>query len=242
MLRYRHTQSHPVYWPAFADILTVVIVILMCTLAIHRDGDSLPGGQKSAPGNHTTEIHTKLVDAPAASVTEFRSDILHRKSACVTKYLQARLGTLSVRSGPEIRICTFSANDAQTCRQSLNDVTSALSKTTLDQLEMNAGVDVATVFVRVRTGLNSPATTVAKSLLNDAHEALRLHFDQSWSSHLGNQHYEEEGDLSRNSDLALAIVTRLRKQDVDFIRDRWDKQDWAALEKQRELASECGDK
>jgi hypothetical protein len=48
--------------------------------------------------------------------------------------------------------------------------------------------------------------------------------------------------LSRNSDLALAIVTRLRKQDVDFIRDRWDKQDWAALAKLRELASECGDK
>jgi hypothetical protein len=242
MLRYRHTQSHPVYWPAFADILTVVVVMLMCTLAIHRDGDSPREAQKSAPGNHTTETHTKLVDAPAASVQEFRSDILHRKSVCMTKYLQARLGTVPVRSGPEIRICTFSADDAETCRQSLNDITSALSKTTLDQLEMNAGVGVSTIFVRVRTGLNSTATTVAKSLLNDAHEAVRLHFDQSWSLHLGNQHYEEEGDSSRNSDLALAIVTTLRKQEVDLIRDRWDEQDWAALETQRELASECGDK
>jgi hypothetical protein len=239
MLRHRGNASHPVYWPAFADILTVVIVMLICILAVNQNERARPVPTTAPAPPIRTENAGPVKEAPAATVVEFENKILADRNKCLIAQLRSLLRAGAVESGPAIRVCGFSKNDGGSCRRSLDEIVTNLAGHSLRELEAQTGVNVQSVFLQARTGFNSSSAPFAKALLTESHETLRSRVEQSWSSRLAGDHYEEQGVPERGTELTLVLATRLPAQEMKDINDLWKKEKWNELENERELAGHC---
>lgn len=214
-MRYRHRNQHSVYWPAFADILTVVIVVLICTLAI-RDKAPPPPPPLCSTCSPDGEITGNL----PKTIEEFKLEVLANRSRCLNGHLRDRFGPEFVRpNSSELRICSFTGENGTECDAATTTLLSSLRANSPESFESGDAVTL-TAYFHARTGLNSPSAETAKHSLTAAHDRIRAQAS-AWSTRLTTPVYQEEGSASRRSEVGLYLVPRLRKSESEKIAELW---------------------
>ena len=79
----RNATDEALYWPAFADIMTVTVVVLICTFAAAKKPDT-----RLIPPNGESSGKVETVggsDLPVKTRDEFKAAVLRNRMECLLK-------------------------------------------------------------------------------------------------------------------------------------------------------------
>ena len=160
----RDHGNEALYWPAFADIMTVLVVVLLCMFA------AIGMSPQKPPEPTPPTIRTGR--DPGKTLPEFEATVLADRRRCVSKELRASGGT-TFNEAFQLRLCNFKAGsnvpeNPNTCMatlENLNETFTHLPR--LELLESRYSVRFGRLYLRASTGLGSAKQTGCRDQQSD---------------------------------------------------------------------------
>lgn len=218
--------DHDVYWPAFADLLTALVVVLLSTFAVISKA---PRDAAQRPVS-TAEGHGSNEGLPQAE-WQYESEILMAKrELLLPNLLRVFRGRVARGEWLEIRLCAFesgaiSEDEIRECRESVRLTADTIAQSTfLKGIEEKYSVVLAAFYLRARTGSGNPSESAIKTKLSDAKEYFMTK-GGIVSGRMNEEQYIERGNR-RGSEISLVFSGRLRETDHKTIHDHWTQKDW----------------
>lgn len=224
-MRYPQRRSDPVYWPAFADILTVVVVVLVCTLL------SVLESKPSEPLGALESSKARAIPSgkPEPTRDEYLASLREARAKCLATSLRKAGLALSMP------LCRFDDIRDRACASEVETLSQSLRTLDPNELTRVSHLDLG-IQLRAVTELNGNFGAQAREALARGQEALRG--IPLWSERLRDQTYQEKPRAGAGA-LYFDITYRLQSTELQEVERQWDDQDYAALEQRRRRARSC---
>jgi hypothetical protein len=234
----RSERDHAVYWPAFADLLTALVVVLVCTFAVIP---GIRGPKPVPPDNEKRETGSK--EGLPQSQSQYENEVLLAKRDLVLTELRKTFpNRVSRGDWIEIRLCTFTSDsvpdiELRRCRQDLRAVADTMiNGTLLKALEEKHALVLPTAYLRARTGATSGGSSFLRAPFREAQDCFTSK-GAAFSWRMSDPQYIERGNR-KGGDIALVLFGRLRDADRKNIQEHWDAGNWDWLKQfKRETAT-----
>lgn len=224
-MRYRQRRSDPVYWPAFADIFTVVVVVLVCTLvSVLESKPSEPPGPIEVPKQRGVTS-----GKPEPTRDEYLSSLREARAKCLATSIRKAGLALSMP------LCRFDDTQDRVCASEVEKLSRHLRSLDPNELTRVSHLDLA-IQLRAVTELNGNFGAQAREALARGQEALRG--IPLWSERLRDQTYQERPRAGAGA-LYFDITYRLQSTEQQEVERQWDDREYAALEQRRRRARSC---
>jgi len=228
----RRKQHEQVYWPAFADLLTVLVVVLLTAVATaNRPSPPVVPPSPQPPALPKTQ-------------TEFENALLGVRQRCILKDLRQST-PFPIRSGGlsaiEIPICSVAENGDRTgCIDAMRVTTAALASANLiPRIERERLVVFVSMSLRATGGRHSPIASRLGDELALCVDLLRMSRSGALARVTMNpEQYIETGPAARPGEMVLAMRLGLPEADRLSINAMWGNS-WDALQQLLVRSQEC---
>ena len=221
----RSSPSESLYWPAFADIMTVTVVVLICTFAAMKKPLEPPQSSPSGVSGQTGT--TGGSDLPVKTPAEFKSVVLKNRMECLLK----RRPDLGTKDGSSFvsRLCSFPnptqrSGDVETCLTQFKSVNERLNGgLSLESLEHFYSVKFDRFFIRVDAGLDSAdGENLKRQIVGPEYSKYvnALHIASLGKSAWEDPEYSARG-ASNRSTMTFGIAMQLKRELNDRIDKLW---------------------
>jgi hypothetical protein len=223
-MRYRQRRFDSVYWPAFADILTVVIVVLVCTLVSVLESKPSKVSTRDVP-----QPPGVASGKPEPTRDEYLASLREARAKCLGADIRKAGLALT------IPLCRFDDRRGNVCAPELESLARSLTTLKPDELTRRSGLDFW-IQLRAVTELNGSFGPQARDALARGQDALRA--VALWSQRLRDQSYQER-PRSGAGGLYFDVTYHLQDAEEQEVERQWDDREYAALEQRRKLARRC---
>ncbi len=244
----RQYHSEAVYWPAFADIMTVLVVVLLCTFAAIERSSSRRG--EGAAGAHESEYTaTSGTPFPGKTFEEYKSAVLENRRHCVLSELRKE-GNNTLNNSFQVKLCTFKANlegqaHSHECQAALDATGKAFEESQhFSDLEATYSLQFGPPRLRATTGLSNANGPIIKDQLKEAQAQFTTLGNGTFSffKYAPAIEYSEEGPANRDGEMSLIMTTGLSGDLTHKIDQMWKAKDTSGLEEMLDRQSKSCEK
>jgi hypothetical protein len=233
-------SSDGVYWPAFADVMTVLVVVLLCMFAAvnHQQDASSTKNHEDSDKNSPTGG----TDLPSKTREEFKSVVLADRLQCVLKQ-RRDLGVVS-NTSLQLTLCTYPSSSKlpeseDACLDNLKVVNNRLmARPTLESIENDLSLQVRSLSLQVNAGLQSEYGEILRKRIVQPQEYRDVLNGGALRSFPLVSKYEAQGNSNRSS-MALVITMSLNPEVNDKIDAYWKSDQAQLLQSLRTKSRSC---
>jgi hypothetical protein len=226
------------YWPAFADLMTVLVVVLLCAFAAtKKESDQPHSGDRGTADPARSRIPQTL--------EQYESDILVGCRRCALQAFNKGSG-IKLNDPFQIELCRFASGSE--LADGPNQCLTALQKTedsfahapSLESLESEYLISFGRLYLQANTGLGNTDGEILKKRLNETQDYLKaLTTGPLGRFELQRPAYLEQGPASRPSEITFGINVELEPALKRRIGKLWYDERWTDLLDIRQKSHSC---
>jgi hypothetical protein len=224
------------YWPAFADLMTVLVVVLLCAFAAtKKESDQPPGPGPARPPRPPIQ----------QTLEQYKSDVLAGRRSCALKAFN-KGSDIKFNDPFQIEICSFAsgsepADGPNKCLTFLQKTEDSLTHApSLESFESEYLIRFGRLYLQAITGLGNTDGEILKKRLNETQDYLKtLTTGPLGRFELQSPTYLERGRASGPSEITFGIKVELEPALKSRIEKLWHDESWPDLLHIRQQSHSC---